>query len=215
MKYKAVFFDMDGTLIDSFDFHFEIVKQIMNHYKVNIEPSELKLLMGVSFQYILNKTLDETLHEEASSIFNSYFNNDSLDNISKIKIIDNVYDICEKFKKNDLYSFLVTNSPTLLVQKIIEINNLNFFSGVYPGKDKDVSKVERCKKIFNEYNLQPSDVLYVGDTSYDIKLAEELSIDSCLIVNSFSWIQYEPLYLRENIKPTYVIDDIKDIILYI
>lgn len=54
-EYKAIIFDLDGTLINSLPYHFLSFKDLLLEHGIRVEDAHLKQLMGHSTQYILKE----------------------------------------------------------------------------------------------------------------------------------------------------------------
>ena len=59
--------------------------------------------------------------------------------------------------------------------------------------------------------MNPSDVLYVGDTSHDMILAQKIGMAGCLIDCKYSWIHKEDIKVDE-VPVAYLVSDIKKIL---
>lgn len=79
---------------------------------------------------------------------------------------------------------------------------------VISAEDNDsLDKKKRCASIIESYDIIPDEVLYVGDTYFDILLAQGMGFDSCLVNNDISWINKQPD--RKNVEPKYTISDLR------
>ena len=85
-----------------------------------------------------------------------------------------------------------------------------FFDDIRAADQNSLDKEKRCQNIIEARKILPGEVLYVGDTGFDIALACRVGFDSCLIDNSTSWINKQPHPL--NARATYVVSDIKSVL---
>lgn len=211
-RYKMVMFDMDGTLIDSYDFHAKCFQRFLRRYDVAIDEVQKAELIGNTVKVIFTNTLPEELHDIALRELSDFYLSGVDDLIDELEMIEGSLDTLAKIKKKDRVITLLTNSYKELVDRILDRKKLGeMFDMVEAANKESLNKESRCRKILTEYDIVPSDVLYVGDSSHDISLAKTIGMTGCLIYNDFSWLHKECLKV-EDLKPDIVIDDISKVL---
>lgn len=210
MSYQAVFFDMDGTLIDSVGFHSQAFGKFFEFYEIYIDPDELEKLLGNSIKVVLSNVLPVELHEDAIERLATFYKSELDDIIKDIPVLPGVRETLSWIQQKTLPMFLVTNSKSELVEKIIKIHHLDFFAEAIGADKNSLDKISRCRNLINKLGLKPKDVLYVGDTAGDILMSDEVGMDSCLILNSYSWFHSEKVTLKL-LSPTIIIENIVEL----
>lgn len=91
-------------------------------------------------------------------------------------------DFANKVSNLDIKFIIVSNNSFKRVSEFCELLKVDDF--VYNAKKPFVKKI---KKIMNKYNLQPKDVIFIGDQFiFDIFVANRLNIKSILVLPKFN-----------------------------
>lgn len=216
-KFDAIFFDMDGTIIDSYWFHTQYLRLLLRRFNINPSEKDVARVMGISLQYILEQFLPPELHSVAhadAKLLSA--TEEAQDLIRSVKMIPGAVDVLKTLRGAGFILLLVTNSPNNLTKQIAHILNfVSLFDGIYPADDTETMKTNRCLQLFDKYNLTPQRVLYVGDSMYDMDLASTLAMQGCLIDNEYSWLRKVSKSGSIRLRPTYTIHDIREIPLLI
>ncbi|WP_089281213.1 HAD family hydrolase [Anaerovirgula multivorans] len=199
-KFKAVCFDMDGTLItntNSVEYVCQLngkgkeVKEVeLKEERNEISWIEADYIKAKFFTGLETKRIDEEFQEH-------------------IKVISNIEKTLEELRKNDIQSILVTAGP-IQVGKVLgkmykfdeifgslyEVNNV-FFTGKILGHLGDSGKVESLNKFCSENNIELEEVVAIGDSASDIKVFEK-SGKSIAINYSDKLIGKADVYIRTN-----------------
>lgn len=207
MKYSTILFDMDGTIIDSLDFHTSIFTSLLNNFGVNTAYNEVKPFMGKSITEVFNAFLPVQQHSDALKLLQDIYTNEVSKYIDKIRPIDTVMTTLPLLHKN-LTLCLFTNSHQIIVKKILKKLNINDFDVVSGECKGSTHKIERCRQYIDNNNKH--NYLYVGDTQSDIAMADCLGIDSCLVNTDYAWIDKDNINM--SITPTYQIDSFDQLI---
>lgn len=167
---KAVLFDFDGVIIDSFDAWYDVFNQVRNDFKLKeLGKEEFRNnVWGGSVQadvknYYKNKDAEgiEKLYKKLISKY-----------IHKTKLLPNAKKTLENIKHKRIKIGLVTNAfrkPTLETLKFHKIKD--YFDAVVTADDVEKPKpypdsiIKLCEKL----NVMPDEVIFVGDTKNDYK----------------------------------------------
>ena len=180
-KYRAVFFDLDGTINDS-------GPGIMNSARIALEkmgcpplPEEtLRRFVGpslsYSFQTFAGMTEEEA--ERAVTLYREYYNGGEIYNLT---IYEGMRELLEVLTDSGILCAVVTTKPQAIAERVLEHFGLRGFFACIAGPDpKDGSnqKSVLIRRALRETGLQKEDVVMVGDTRFDIIGACEAGCDS-------------------------------------
>lgn len=168
---KAVIFDFDGVIVDSFEMCLETNKLFIPE----MTPEGYREKFEGNFFKKSNITkLDKTQFE----YFDIY-----TEKLKGLKAIDGIRDFLEHLSSEyDLY--IVTSSIKGAVLDFLRSNDIEYFKEVF-GAEEAVSKVEKIEHILNEYNHSHADTVFITDTLGDIREAEEAKIDTIAVTWGF------------------------------
>lgn len=211
-RYKMVMFDMDGTIIDSHTFHAICYQRFMKQRNITMTIEQLKKMMGNTIKTILTNAIHEEQRDEALRDLSKFYLTEVDDLIDQLQIIAGSEQTIAKIKEKGLWVTLLTNSKKELVERIIIKKDFERLFDMVEAADNDsLDKYLRCQKIIKTFQIQPSDILYVGDSQYDVYLAKEIGMTGCLMYNNTSWMSIEGIPL-ESVSPNIVINDIVKVI---
>ncbi len=211
-QYKMVMFDMDGTIVDSFFCHAGCFQRYLEKYGVLMDKNQISKMMGNTMDIIFSNTLPKDKQEEALHGLSDFYRTDIDDLVDDMCIIEGSIETIARIKEKGYLVTLLTNSKKELVERIIERKEIGYlFDMIEPADVDEVDKAMRCKKIFDRFNVQPFEVLYVGDSSHDVALARDVGMTSCLIDNETSWVHHES-FSGAFIDPDIAIDHISKVL---
>ncbi|MBR0278267.1 MAG: HAD hydrolase-like protein [Clostridia bacterium] len=208
MKYKTLLFDLDGTVIDSFEGVINSVKYSLNKLNAPIPDSEkLKKYVGppLTESYMKFNGFDRKKAEDAIEIYREYYTEKG---IYETRLYDGMYSLLEDLHKAGYEIILATSKPEKYAVKILEnLCILKFFSKVCgcPMKEAGVTKIDIMNlAIKNAKTKNKSEIIMIGDTTYDINGAEYFKIDSVGVL-------YGAGSAEELSDATYIANDVNDL----
>jgi len=202
---EIIFFDVDGTLLDSSEDIVDSVNFTLNFLGLEEKPfEEIVEYMGPGVKYLIEKSLgeeNESLLDKALGIFEEYFNKHSND---KTKLYPNVKEILEYLK--DKENFILTNRRKKMAEITLrKFGILKYFKEVIGGDEDDCLKPSPCPlhKALKYFEEKKDKSIIVGDMAVDIKTGKNAGIVTCGVTYGVG--------KKKDItkaRPDYIIDDI-------
>ena len=168
--YKNIFFDLDGTLINSiYDLH-DSVNYILNKYGYKERSlEEINSFVGNGLKKLLLLSLPEK-RDDFDLIYNDFSNYYFTHCCIKTKPYDGIIEVLKKLKSKGIKLAVITNKPQNAAQEICE----EFFNGLFDvvtGEKEGIARKpepEMVEITLKKLNAQKSETLYVGDSEVDI-----------------------------------------------
>lgn len=169
MKTKAVLFDMDGVILDSYKAWFNLFNlSLENFNKPKVSEGEFKeKFWGTP----LKEGLNYLEMQDKYAVVLKFINNNFKRYFSHIVLFRDSKLVLKKIREKKLKTALVTNSPKKLTNDLMDYLKLKkYFSTIITGEDVEKGKpepemlIKACKKL----NINPAEAILVGDTKKDI-----------------------------------------------
>ena len=191
---KAIIFDFDGVILDSFEFHRSAIKEFTGTY---LSDEEFRAIHDGNFFEGKSDIVNNTNWKDYRDFV--------YDNQSKLKIEDNVKETLLELNKNyDL--FIISSGGERNIKGCLTSNGLiNTFKEVL-GLESDNSKLDKFHFIFDKYNIKSDECIFITDTLGDILEANKAKVKTIAV--EFGYHQKERL---EKGKPSMFISNFKEI----
>ena len=181
MKKSVIFFDLDGTIVDSKPGIIESVKYALNHFGIEEKDDEkLNLFIGpplfdaFSKYYNMNKE-DADL---AVSKYRENYNGNKA--VLKYSVYEGIEDVLKELKKAEKTICLATAKPLQFAEIILKDAGLFEYFDIVNGASFDESKRTKSaviKDTIEKGNFKKESILMVGDRENDVKGAIKNEID--------------------------------------
>ncbi|HUI33439.1 MAG: HAD-IA family hydrolase [Dysgonamonadaceae bacterium] len=188
---KQIIFDFDGTLVDTFDVIKNIVINEYGEYDIDFELFKHKGAKG------LLKKANIPRWKLPGMILNV---TSKLRKSENIKLFPGIVDLLYSLKSNYKIGIVSSNSKDIIIDTLKKDNIENLFEFVY-SESSLFGKHLVLKKMCKKHNINPLDVIYVGDEDRDIIAAKKAGIKNIAVTWGFN--SKEKLS-REN--PDYLVD---------
>lgn len=188
-KYKAVIFDMDGTLVNTYG-------GIFNSYTYAARQMGLTLpddaLVGAAIGAPLSEVFATRfgLEEESVRIAVDHYRHYYAESgFKEVEIYDGITELLIYLKNNGYKLAIATLKREDFARNIVKILNLDkFFDVVYGIDDNDkLTKSDIINKCLDTLSLTRDIALYVGDSFYDAVGAEQSGLDFAGVTYGFGF----------------------------
>ena len=186
MRYKAVLFDMDGTVLDTLDDLADSVNRSLREFGLpEVSRFQVGQSLGNGAKYLIRHCLpegsDEALCERVLSFYKPWY--DAHCRI-KTKPYDGILQLMETLRADGVSQAIISNKPDSAVQELAEA----FFPGlmdVVIGESPAVKRKPSPDTVVaaaRQMGLMASDCVYIGDTEVDLETARNAGMD-CIPVS--------------------------------
>lgn len=171
MKFKAVLFDMDGVLTDSFGSCFNAFNFTLENFgrKAITKEEYMKNCWGTPVDDDITLYLGKDIDIKQVSAF---YHLNYTRFIRYTKVLPGTVEALNSVKNTGLKTAVVTNTHHELTIKILKkFNLLNYFDAVFGGDDVKSGKPdpEIVLKACGALGVFPKNAIMVGDTPSDMK----------------------------------------------
>lgn len=197
---KAVIFDLDGTLINSYGKIVLVLVNLCNKYRIHMDKQDI-------YDYIMTNSVHDFLHE----YFNNYDNalNDyhiiSNEIDYEYKLMPNVDKTLNSLYENNIKLFVYTHSSNKCLKILSDLNIIDLFEEIITSDNgfKRKPDSEAIDYLVNKYHID--DAYYVGDRNLDMMAASNANICGIL------YLPYDSMIIPCG-KENYIVDDIEKIL---
>jgi len=177
MKYKAVIFDLDGTLLNTIDDLANSVNSVLEKSGFPVySAEEIKHFIGTGFYNLIRlalpeesrddstiKKLVEMLREEYNTRWNQYTHP-----------YEGIPELLDELTKRNVKKAVLSNKADSFTKIIIAQLLPKWHFEVVWGERPDVPKKPdptAALEIADIFNISPDEIILLGDSSYDIQTA--------------------------------------------
>ncbi len=188
---KAVIFDIDGTLIDSNAAHAESFVKAFEKFGKTVPFEELKCLIGMGADDILEKYLDKSEIEKFGEDLKEYRKKIFLEDfLPEIKVFPKMKDLFEKLKAGEKQTALASSAGEDELKEYKKLLNLGDLIQEETNAD-DAEEAKPEPDIFlaafdKLKNVEKENVLVIGDTPFDAEAATKANL-KIIGVESGGW----------------------------
>lgn len=191
---SAIFFDLDGTLVDSsigihngFTYTFEQLGVPSPGAKT------IRSFMGPPLETSFSSCLPADQIELAIQLYRSYYKEKG---VYEAQLFPQIKDLLtELAQQYPLYITTTKNTPTA-IDMTSNFGIDHFFDGIYGSSPKALHKADVIRQALTAHHLAPETVVIVGDTKYDMIGAQETGIKKLAVTWGFGDVEdlmtYQP-----------------------
>ncbi len=184
MRYEAVFFDLDGTVIDTLQNITDAINHTMRHFGLRtFSREELKPHLGWGVDYLMRKLIPDLSEAQIARILDYYRPYYAEHTTENTPLYPGILPMMQRLRQEGLPLALISNKPDSAVQPLMDLyfrDLLSFTIGERPGIARKPAP-DMLRLAAETLHVELSRCLYVGDTEVDIQTAENTGID-CICV---------------------------------
>ena len=179
-KFKAIFLDFDGVVVESTDIKTEAFYEIYLPYGLEIAQKAKEyhaknqgISRSIKFKNIHELYLNKFLEVKEQEILSTNFSKLVFKKILDCPLVDGIIDFLEIHHNNNIPVFLLSATPDKELVKIVITRKLDgYFAEVYgsPNTKKDAGM-----SIIDRYNFNSQEILFIGDSNSDYQAALSLN----------------------------------------
>ncbi len=185
MRYEAVVFDMDGTLLDTLQDLTDCVNAVLrDHGMPERTPEEIRHFVGNGVHHLLDCAVpDGEKDPEFDKIETSYRALYKAHCMDKTEPYPGVLHLMDTLRKAGCRIAIVSNKPDATVRKLTGI----YFDGLADtavGEKADCRVKPAPDSVFlalNELGIPKERAVYVGDSEVDIRTAENAAMNGITV----------------------------------
>lgn len=204
--YRAVIFDLDGTLLDTSEGVFDSVRHTVKSLgKPALDEATLRTFIGppVKLSLIRLYGLDEDAANRATEIFRTQYKEYDL---LKAEPYEGIKELILALREHGFKIGVATLKREDYALTLLGHYHFTEICDSICGSDFDskMTKADVLNKCLNSLNLSPSEAVLVGDTSSDGIGAKEAGVDFMAVTYGFGpdteekWQEYEPVYVAKD-----------------
>ena len=203
---SAIFFDLDGTLVDSsIGIHNGFTYTFEQLGVTSPDAKTIRGFMGPPLETSFATCLPTEQIEQAIQLYRSYYKEKG---VYEAQLYPHIKDLLvELAKQFPLYITTTKNTPT--AQDMTKNFGIyHFFDGIYGSSPEAPHKADVIRQALQTHQLSPEQVIIIGDTKFDMQGAQETGIQKLAVTWGFGeqadLLNYQPDYIAH--KPLEVLE---------
>ena len=183
LRYRAVLFDLDGTLVDSYTALAEAVNHSRRTHGLHELPSaRIKEFVGEGIDRLLQRAFERTdVPKSVREAFESRYDEVCC---SESKILADVDATLIALAELGVGMAVCTNKPTPFSKKILDFLGLSRHLRAIVGPDLAGARKPDARHLLftlESVNCTPGETLFVGDMPIDVRAARNSGIDVAVV----------------------------------
>lgn len=180
-NYKLVIFDWDGTLMDSVDRIVSSMQSAAKTVGLVIPPdNDVKQIIGLSLTTALYTLFTSITAEQVEEMLVQYKYEYLEGDSTPTPLFANATNLLAQLKHHNKLLAVATGKGREGLNRVLKVSETSVFfnttrcAGEMPSKPDP----KMLHSILEELNIAPHEAIMVGDTSHDLKMAQNAGVDS-------------------------------------
>jgi HAD superfamily hydrolase (TIGR01549 family) len=184
-NFKAILFDFDGTLLDSFPAHYEAFKVTLAHFNIEVTPEQYKQTYSPNWFAVYEAFgIPQEKYEEADTIWLTEARNHEPQLFPQARPL--LESLTNKFK----LGLVTSGSRARVLRDLTSTGVRDFFQVIITGDDisKPKPDPEGLFLALDRLGLPPEQALFVGDAREDYLMAQAAGVPFIGITTGFATV---------------------------
>ncbi len=185
MKYKAILFDLDGTLTDPQEGICKCINHALSYYGTERPLNELTKYIGPP---LLNSFAELIGMENAEDAIERYRERFSTVGLYENEIYPHVAETLATLKDKGYILCTASSKPQIYVEKILQHFDIAKYFTIIGGASLDgkiSAKSDVIDLVLKGINTDKNAIVMVGDTKFDLIGAQEMGLDAIGVTYGF------------------------------
>ena len=183
LRYRAVLFDLDGTLVDSYAALAEAVNYARREHGLDeLSAGQIKEFVGEGLEKLLQKSFEmPDVPLSVRSAFESRYDEICC---AESKVLDDVVATLVALREMGVVMAVCTNKPTSFSRKILEFLDLAPYFLAIVGPDLAGARKPEAQHLLHTMAAMGCDTapaLFVGDMPIDVHAARNSGVDVAVV----------------------------------
>ena len=168
---RAVLFDLDGVLLDSYEAWFRVMNAAARHFrKPDISPERFQAGWGQGIDADVREFFPGCSMQETQD----YYEEHLLDHATQIRAEPGARDTFVRLRDAEVLRAVVTNTPVLLARDLLAWVGLIGLVDLTVGPTRGVRPKpapDTLERACAEFEIRPQQTVLVGDSEFDAQAA--------------------------------------------
>lgn len=183
LRYRAVLFDLDGTLVDSYTALTEAVNHARRtHGLSELTSARIRQLVGDGVERLLQRAFERTdIPRSVVDAFESRYDEICC---AESRVLSHVSETLEELSTLGIEMAVCTNKPSIFSKKILDFLDLSRHFRAIVGPDLAGARKPDARHLLvtlESVACGPADALFVGDMPVDVSAARNSGMDVAVI----------------------------------
>ena len=206
---SAIFFDLDGTLVDSSIGIHNGFTYAFNQLGVPSPGAKtIRGFMGPPLETSFASCLPQNQIELAVQLYRFYYKDRG---VYEAQLFPNIKSILSELSK-DYPLYITTTKNTSIAENMVRNFGIDlFFDGIYGSSPQAVHKADVIRQALATHKLDPEKVVLIGDTKFDMIGAQETGIKTLAVTWGFGdekelmtyrpdWVAHQPADILSHLQ---------------
>jgi phosphoglycolate phosphatase len=188
LRYRAVLFDLDGTLVDSYNALTEAVNHARRTHGLHeLSSAHIRELVGEGIERLLQRAFERA--ELSPSIVQAF--ESRYDDIccAESRVLAEVDATLRQLEELGVSMAVCTNKPTVFSKKILDFLELSHYFRAIVGPDVAGARKPEARHLtvtLAATECSPEEALFVGDMPIDVQAARNSGLDVAVVATGSS-----------------------------
>lgn len=188
LRYQAVLFDLDGTLVDSYSALTEAVNHARRtHGLDDLNSARIRELVGDGVETLLQRAFERT--EVPRTVVHAFESRYDEVCCHESKVLADVETTLAELDRLGVQMAVCTNKPTIFSKKILDFLGLSRYFRAIVGPDLAGARKPEARHLLVTLESVDCDrerALFVGDMPVDVRAARNSGIDVAVVASGSS-----------------------------